>query len=103
MTKSASDQDIRQALAQVRHPEIANTLVELGMLNDITVEGNKVTLTLVLPFMGIPIQIKDYLINSLCQALANVDASLEVEMNIAEMNEQERARFLKMAREGWIG
>lgn len=103
MAKGASDQEIRQALAQVRHPEIANTLVELGMLKDITVESNKVTLTLTLPFMGIPIQIKDYLINSLYQALANVDDSLEVKMNIAEMNEQERARLFKMAREGWIG
>jgi len=103
MAKGASDQEIRQALAQVRHPEIANTLVELGMLKDITVESNKVTPTLTLPFMGIPIQIKDYLINSLYQALANVDDSLEVKMNIAEMNEQERARLFKMAREGWIG
>ncbi len=103
MAKGASEQEIRQALAQVRHPEIAKTLVELGMLKDITVESNKVTLTLTLPFMGIPIQVKDYLINSLCQALANVDTNLEVEMNIAGMSEQERARFLKMAREGWVG
>lgn len=103
MAKGASGQEIRQALAQVRHPKIANTLVELGMLKDITVESNKVTLTLTLPFMGIPIQVKDYLINSLRQALANVDASLEVEMNIAEMSEDERARLLKMAREEWIG
>ena len=103
MAKGASEQDIRQALAQVRHPEITNTLVELGMLKDIAVDSNLVTLTLTLPFMGIPVQVKDYLINSLCQALANVDEGLEVEMNIAEMSEQERARFLKMAREGWIG
>ena len=103
MTKSASEQEIQQVLAQVRHPAIAKTLVELGMLKDITVEGNLVTLTLTLPFMGIPIQVKDYLINSLRQALANVDDSLEVEVNIAEMSEDERAKFFKMAGEGWIG
>lgn len=103
MNKGASEQDMRQALAQVRHPEIACTLVELGMLKDITVRSNKVTLTLVLPFMGIPIQVKDYLTDSLRQALANVDASLEVEMNMAEMSEKERTKFLEMAREGWLG
>lgn len=103
MNKGASEQDMRQALAQVSHPEIACTLVELGMLKDITVRSNKVTLTLVLPFMGIPIQVKDYLTDSLRQALANVDASLEVEMNMAEMSEKERTKFLEMAREGWLG
>lgn len=103
MNKGASEQDMRQALAQVRHPEIACTLVELGMLKDITVGSNKVTLTLVLPFMGIPIQVKDYLTDSLRQALANVDASLEVEMNMAEMSEKEHTKFLEMAREGWLG
>ncbi len=103
MTKGTSEQEIRQALTEVRHPEIANTLLELGMLKDITVGSNKVTLTLVLPFMGIPIQVKDYLTDSLRQALANVDANLEVEMNIAEMSEKERTKFLEMAREGWLG
>ncbi len=53
--------------------------------------------------MGIPIQVKDYLTDSLRQALANVDASLEVEMNMAEMSEKERTKFLEMAREGWLG
>lgn len=103
MNKSTSEQEIRQVLAQVRHPEIANTLVDLGMLKDVVVEGNKVSLTLLLPFMGIPIQIKDYLINSLRQALANVDASLEMEMNIVEMSQDEGAKFSKMAQEGWLG
>jgi len=103
MAKSTSEQEIREVLAQVRHPEIANTLVDLGMLKDVVVEGNKVSLTLLLPFMGIPIQIKDYLINSLRQALANVDTSLEVEMNIAEMSQDERAKFSRMAQEEWLG
>ncbi len=70
MTKGASEQEIRHALAEVRHPEIARTLVDLGMLKDITVKSNKVALTLALPLMGIPTQVRDYLINSLRQVLA---------------------------------
>jgi len=103
MTKSTSEQEIYQALAEVRHPEIANTLVDLGMLKDVVVEGNKVSLTLLLPVMGIPIQIKDYLVRSIHEALARLDASPEVELNLAEMNDEERAKFLRMAMEKWIG
>ena len=103
MANSASEQEIRQALAQVKHPEIAFTLLELGMLKDIIVEGNKVTLTLTLPFMGIPIQVKDYLINSIHHALTKLDASLEVNLNLAEMSEDERTKFFRMAMERWIG
>jgi ATP-binding protein involved in chromosome partitioning len=103
MTKSASEPEIRQALAEVRHPEIASTLVDLGMLKDIIVENKKVTLTLALPLMGIPTEVKDYLINSIHQALANLDASLEGDVKLAEMNPEERTKFLAMAKEGWIG
>lgn len=103
MTKSASEPEIRQALAEVRHPEIAGTLVALGMLKDIIVEGKKVTLTLALPLMEIPTQVKDYLINSVRQALANLDVSLEVDVNLAEMNPEERTKFFAMAQEGWLG
>ena len=102
MTESTSEQEIRQALAQVRHPEIANTLVDLGMLKDVVVEGNKVSLTLVLPFMGIPTQIKDYLVHSIHEALAGLDASLQIELKLAEMTQDEIAKFSKMAMEGWI-
>jgi ATP-binding protein involved in chromosome partitioning len=103
MTKSTSEPEIRQALAEVKHPEIASTLVNLGILKNIIVEGKQVTLTLALPFMGIPLEVRDYLTNSVRQALANLDASLEVDVNLAEMNPEERAKFLAMAKEGWIG
>ncbi|HEX73571.1 MAG TPA: iron-sulfur cluster assembly protein [Dehalococcoidia bacterium] len=103
MTESTPEPEIRQVLAQVRHPEIANTLVDLGMLKDVVVEGNKVGITLLVPFVGIPIQVRDYIIDSLHQALTKVDASLEVEINIAEMSQDEIAKFIKMAQEGWLG
>jgi hypothetical protein len=53
--------------------------------------------------MGIPLEVRDYLINSVRQALANLDETLEVDVNLAEMNPEERAKFLAMAKEGWIG
>jgi metal-sulfur cluster biosynthetic enzyme len=103
MTKSTSEPEIRQALAKIRHPEIDRTLVDLGMLKDMIIEGKKVTLTLALPFMGIPTEVKDYLMSSIRQALANLDMGLKVTVTLAEMNPEERTKFLAMAQEGWLG
>jgi len=40
----------------VKHPAIDRTLTELGILKDITVEGDTVFVTLAFPFPGIPIR-----------------------------------------------
>jgi len=83
------------------HPEINRTLVELGMVKDIALKDDKVTLTLVLPLLSIPVSIKDYLINSLRQAVMKLGAKIEV--RVAEMNQEERLAFLAMERESWRG
>ncbi len=98
--KSNSEPEIHQALAKVRHPEIDHTLVNLGMLKDMIVEGKKVTLTLALPLMGIPTEVKDYLMNSIRQALANLDVSLEVTINLTQINPGERTKFFTMVKDG---
>jgi metal-sulfur cluster biosynthetic enzyme len=103
MTTNASESEILQILAQIKHPEIDNTLADLGMLKDIIVSSNKVSLTLLLPIMGIPIQIKDYLVHSIHDAISTLDASLQIELSLAEMSQDERTKFLKMSQEGWLG
>jgi metal-sulfur cluster biosynthetic enzyme len=99
MTGSISEEDVHQAIQGVMHPEINRTLVELGMVKDITVKHNEVTLTLVLPFLGIPVSIKDYLTNSLRQAVMKLGA--KVEIRVAEMSQGERQAFLAMEQESW--
>jgi len=101
MAKNISEEDVHQAVEQVMHPEISRTLVELGMVRDIALKDAEVTLTLVLPFLGIPASIKDYLVNSLRQAVMRLRANVEI--RIAEMNEEERLAFLAMEQEGWKG
>jgi metal-sulfur cluster biosynthetic enzyme len=103
MTKSVSEQEVRQALSGIKHPEINNTLAELGMLKDVALDSNRAIIKLALPFMGIPVQVKEHIVNSLRQTLAGLEAGLEVEINLVEMTPEERARFIKMAQEGWIG
>jgi len=101
MVKNISEEDVHQAVGQVMHPEISYTLVELGMVKDIAIKDDEVSLTLVLPLFGIPASIKDYLVDSLRQAVVKLGAKVEV--RIAEMNQEERLAFLAMEQERWKG
>lgn len=101
MARNISEEAIHQAIGQVMHPEINRTLIELGMVKDITLKDNEVTLTLVLPLLSIPVSIKDYLMDSLHQAVMKLGAKIEV--RVAEMNQEERQAFLAMEQESWRG
>ena len=101
MAANISEADVRRAIGQVMHAEIDRSLVELGMVKDIALKNDDVTLTLVLPFLGIPISVKDYLENSLRQAVMKLGATVEI--RIAEMNQEERLAFLAMEQESWKG
>ncbi len=93
-----TDKQVLDALRGVMHPEIKRNLVELGMIKDVSVEDEKVTLTLALPFAEIPI--KDDLVRMVKGAVAKLDATLEVEVNLTEMNQKERAAFMTASEGG---
>jgi len=101
MARNISEEDMHRAIGQVMHPEINRPLVELGMVKDIVLKGDEVTLTLALPFLAIPVSIKDYLVNSLRQAVMKLGA--KVQIRVAEMNQEERLAFLAMEHESWKG
>lgn len=94
-----NEEAIIQAIQRVEHPEINCSLVGLGMVQDIQVSGEGVSLKLVLPFLGIPAVIRDYMIHSLQQAVAGFDAELEVQ--VTEMAPAERQRFLTLEQQNW--
>jgi metal-sulfur cluster biosynthetic enzyme len=99
VAKNISEEEVRQALAEVTHPAIDCTLVELGIIKNITVRNNRVNLTLLLPFPNIPI--KDYLVNNMHKALMKLD--IEVKIKIGQMNQKEIQSFLAMEQENWKG
>jgi metal-sulfur cluster biosynthetic enzyme len=99
--RNLSKEDVQRVLGQVMHPAISRSLVDLGMAKDITLEHGKVTLTLALPFLDVPISIKDYLVNSLSKVVTDLGA--EVEIRITGMNQEEREAFLAMEQESWKG
>ncbi|MCD6384842.1 DUF59 domain-containing protein [Candidatus Sumerlaeota bacterium] len=90
---------LEKILKEIEHPEIAYTLFDLGMMNDINISEDKVSLTLKVPMLGIPI--RELLISEIESAVKKVEENIEVEIRLEEMNEEERTRFLKMAQQGW--
>jgi ATP-binding protein involved in chromosome partitioning len=101
MAKGKSEEDIRQVVAEIKHPAIDRTLVDLGVVKEITVKGNKVLVTMALPFPGIPTQVKDYLVNSVVEQIKKLDVEVEVDVTI--MNQEELQAFLDMEQESWKG
>lgn len=101
MNKSVFEKNVHRALIRVMHPEINHNLVDLGMIKNVIIGDNRVVLTLVLPFMHIPI--KEDLIRSIKEAIRKLSADVEIKIKLAEMNQEERARFIDMAKKAWIG
>lgn len=81
----------------------ATTLLDLGILKnpEITRDG-KVAITLVLPFLNIPDNIRYYFVNSLAAAAQTAGGEL-TEVNLAIMNEEERQNFLIKEQQNWRG
>jgi ATP-binding protein involved in chromosome partitioning len=99
MAKSISEQEVRQTLSKIKHPAIDHTLIDLGILKDITIRNDKVEITLAFPFPEIPI--KDYLINSVQEPIEKLGAEVEVKIDV--MNDEERQAFLAMEEKSWKG
>jgi metal-sulfur cluster biosynthetic enzyme len=97
MAKDVSKEDLLKAVSRVMHPAIDRTLIDLGIVKDIIVRDNLVTITLALPFPEIPI--KEYLVNSVREPITKL--GIEVEIKITVMSQQEREAFLAMEQESW--
>ena len=99
MAKKISEEDVRQALAIVKHPAIDCSLLELGIIKNISIKNNKIIVTIAFPFAGIPI--KEYLMNSVREPIAKLGAKVEMQETI--MTDSERESFLKLESEHWTG
>ncbi len=102
MDIKATLQDVEEAFARVEHPEISRTLVELGMLRDVSLDADarQVSLTLVLPMLQIPEAVRDYMINSLQQALVPLDLTLH-QVELDAMDDAQRASFFEQSQANW--
>ena len=99
MDKSISEEEIRKAIAGIKHPAIDHTLLELGIIKAISIESGKATIILAFPFPNIPV--KDHLINIVREPIEKL--GVEVEMKATVMNQEELQRFLAMEQDTWRG
>jgi metal-sulfur cluster biosynthetic enzyme len=97
--EALSEKEIHQVIARIKHAAIDCSLVDLGIVKDVTIKGDIVTVTLAFPFANIPI--KDYLIMSVKTPLEKLGVKVKVETTV--MDEKESKRFLEMESKYWKG
>lgn len=101
MQSRTSRSDVFQVLSQVRHPEIqSRNLVELGMIPEVIVEKNEITVVLALPAPEVPIQ--QELMDAVRQAVAKIAEGLRVAIKPVEMDDAQKAAFQAAVKEEFI-
>jgi metal-sulfur cluster biosynthetic enzyme len=91
------EEKILEALNSVKHPAINLSLIDLGILQNVKIEDNKVKATLAWPFDLVPPAIKQMIASSIENAIKPFGMSFEYDEKI--MNEEEKQRFLKLEHE----
>jgi metal-sulfur cluster biosynthetic enzyme len=99
MAENISEEEIRKVISQVMHPAINCTLVDLGIVKDLAVEGNRVKITFAFPSFNIPI--KDYIVGSVREPIEKLNVKIEVKLTV--MNQEELQKFTDLEREHWKG
>ena len=91
--------DLAQVITKVPHPFISSSLTELGIVTDIDLENNMVSLVFAWPFPDIPI--RDQLVDS----IKSVVFEMGFELNFTEriMTTAEKNDFLILEKKGWKG
>jgi len=86
-------QEITEALSTVMDPELGRNIVELGMARDVAIEGNKVSFTFALTTMACPLRGK--MIDDAKEAIAKLDSSLELDVQVTEMSDEDKQRLMQ--------
>jgi len=96
----ATEQDVRQALRQVRDPEIGKPIEDLGMLRGITVEDGRVRVHVLLTIAGCPL--KERIDADVRAAVGPLEGVRSIEVVLGEMTDQERQDMVSGLRGGAV-
>jgi len=99
MTVNVSSDTIKKLLEKVKHPSIDDTLLNLGIIKNVEVEGNKVIITLAFPFENI--LIKELLVNLVKEPLDRL--KMDIEIKTTTMDKKELQKFLNLEQKNWTG
>lgn len=94
----ATEDQIREALNSVNDPEIKRPITELGMVDGITIDGNDITVHLLLTVSGCPL--KDTLTRDITEAVGKVAPSSVVTVDMGVMTDEQRKSMQEMLRGG---
>lgn len=97
----AKREHILNALETVRHPEIAASLPELGMILDVAVEDQTVRVAVALPNFNIPQSVRLAIEKRIRAAIQK--HHMEPEFHYFEMTEEARSVFFAQAKAKWKG
>jgi ATP-binding protein involved in chromosome partitioning len=89
---------VNAVLATVIDPEIKRPITELGMVESVTVEGGKVTLTVLLTVAGCPM--KDTITRDVNAAVRQVDGVTDVDLTLGVMSTEQRGELHQTLRGG---
>lgn len=83
-----SEDAVREALTGVIDPEIRRSIVELDMVESVSIEGGKVTVTVLLTISGCPL--KDTITKDTTAAVSQVDGVTDVSVILGTMTPEQR-------------
>ena len=83
-----TEDQVIKALEPVQDPELRRSIVELGMVQQVSIEGTKVYILIALTIPGCPL--KAQIQESVEQALRTTEEALEVRVDFTVMSDEQR-------------
>lgn len=99
MVNNYSEEYIRGQVANVMHPAINCSLVELGIVKNIEIKKGTVIITMAFSFTEVPVFIKDYLTEMVRESIEEIEKPVEIETVV--MTKKELKKFLELEKEHW--
>lgn len=91
-------QAILDALRPVQDPEVHKSIVELGMVRNVEIDGDHAKIEVVLTIAGCPLRGK--IDSDVREALGTVEGLKSYDLNLGTMTDEERAKFREVLRGG---
>jgi Mrp family chromosome partitioning ATPase len=82
---------VRKALEGVMDPELHRSLIELGMVRQVQIDGSQVEITLALTTLGCPL--KDQIVGDVKEAVGALELVEGVHVELTEMTDEEKRRI----------
>jgi Mrp family chromosome partitioning ATPase len=82
---------VRKALQGVMDPELHKSLIELGMIRQVRIEGSRVDVTVALTMMGCPL--RERIVSDVKAAVGALEGVDGVSVELTEMNDGEKRRI----------